>query len=69
MQKFSRDVKFMDFAVSLLSVKFYNPQKEGSGLMKQCIQLDDQQNLNLSDLPFAKLKSRKIFCMYTVYTI
>ena len=41
-QKSLRDVKFVDFAVRLLSAKFYS-SKRSSGLSKRCIQLDDQE--------------------------
>ena len=42
MLKFSKDVKFVDFTVSLL---------KNSGLRKQCIQLDQQKFLqNMSPL-------------------
>ena len=54
----------MDFAVSLLSMKFFLKK-----LRKQCIQLDDQQKINHKnplDLPSAKYKTSKI-TVNTVY--
>ena len=64
-QKFSRNVKFTDFAVSS---QFYF-SKRSSGLRKQYIQLDDQQKFNhkiLSDLPSVKYESCENFRIYSI---